>query len=111
MDDDNRVRKSKRVAGGAGRPNGGTKKLGRGKHKQGSAVLIDFNRWEMETLKKYSHYFNLETSPKPLKSELVSIVRKHFVHSPKLREADVVADFLYANNRAKQKQRHRVDHS
>jgi len=117
MDDshDRVVRKSRRVSAAASlRPNGTSGKKNRGglKRKHGSIVQIDFNKWEMPTLKKYREHFNLEAPPKSTKSQLVTVVKKHFIHTPKLRESEVVADFLYANNKAKQKhaQRHTLHH-
>jgi hypothetical protein len=39
-------------------------------------------------------------SPQASKKELIAAVRRHFTHHPRLRDAEVISTFLYANKKA-----------
>jgi hypothetical protein len=59
--------------------------------------LVDFGKLEMSSLKKYQRYFKIETpKPNPNKDELIRSITKHFVSEPKLRESQVISQFLFA---------------
>jgi hypothetical protein len=62
---------------------------------------VDFNKLEMSSLLKYKRHFKLPLRPDAPKVELISHIRKHFVHHPRLRDVDVISAFLYANQQQK----------
>jgi hypothetical protein len=65
--------------------------------------VVDFAKLEMSSLKKYQRYFKLDTvRPNANKEELIRAVTKHFVVEPKLREAQVISQFLFALRRGMQ---------
>jgi hypothetical protein len=55
----------------------------------------------MASLLKYKRHFKLPLRPAAPKIELISHIRKHFVHHPRLRDVDVISSFLYANQQQK----------
>ncbi len=56
---------------------------------------------EMASLLRYKTYFNLEAPPNATKRELLLVVMRHFSQHPRLRNAEVISAFLYANQRYK----------
>ena len=60
---------------------------------------IDFAKLEMLSLLRYERHFQLPVRLGAPKIELVHYVRKHFLHHPKLKDQEVIAAFLWANNR------------
>lgn len=67
--------------------------------------LVDFGKLEMSSLKKYQRYFKIETpKPNPNKDELIRSITKHFVSEPKLRESQVISQFLFALRQGAAKQ-------
>jgi hypothetical protein len=66
----------------------------------GAPLRVDFGRLEMASLKKYQRYFKLETrQPNAGKQDLVRAISKHFAVEPKLRESQVISQFLFALRR------------
>lgn len=53
----------------------------------------------MASLKRYVRHFQLNVKPNATKAELVQACVKHFAVKPKLREAEVLSQFLYATRR------------
>lgn len=62
---------------------------------------VDFNKLEMSSLLRYKRFFKLTTSTSASKSEHISVIRRHFVNHPRLRDVEVISGFLYANNQHK----------
>jgi hypothetical protein len=66
----------------------------------GAPLRVNFGRLEMASLKKYQRYFKLETrQPNAGKQDLVRAISKHFAVEPKLRESQVISQFLFALRR------------
>jgi hypothetical protein len=66
----------------------------------GAPLRVNFGRLEMSSLKKYQRYFKLETRhPNAGKQDLVRAISKHFAVEPKLRESQVISQFLFALRR------------
>jgi hypothetical protein len=58
-------------------------------------VLVKFSRLEMASLKRYQQYFGLDLPlSDPNKDQLIGAVSMHFVMAPKLKEIEVVSNFL-----------------
>ena len=66
-----------------------------------SLQSVDFAKLEMASLLRYKRHFKLSLRPSAPKVELISNIRKHFVHHPRLRDVDVISSFLYANQQQK----------
>ena len=62
---------------------------------------VDFNKLEMSSLLRYKRFFKLTTSTSASKAEHISVIRRHFVNHPRLRDVEVISGFLYANNQHK----------
>mmetsp|Transcript_2700 Transcript_2700/g.4973 ORF Transcript_2700/g.4973 Transcript_2700/m.4973 type:complete len:104 (-) Transcript_2700:109-420(-) len=85
-----RARRSNRVA----KINGKRKQYD-DKKKNRNGLLIDLNRWEMSSLKRYRAHFKLDTRPNIPKGELIDVVARHFSVLPKMRDAEVISQFLF----------------
>jgi len=89
-------RHSRRITGGPSKK-GKTDKA----HKRSkSAVLVDFTKLEMASLLRYKRYHKLHVRANCPKSELLAVTRKHFIGASRLKDSDVISQFLYANKRA-----------
>jgi Sin3 binding region of histone deacetylase complex subunit SAP30 len=56
----------------------------------------------MASLKRYKNYFQIECEPNASKTKLIQAIKQHFAHYPRLRDAEVIAQFLHANNQVKE---------
>ena len=48
---------------------------------------------------RYAAFYNLEVPPKTTKRELSAIIAKHFSVHPYVRDAEVISNFLFANEK------------
>ncbi|GAB5371912.1 hypothetical protein AAMO2058_001620600 [Amorphochlora amoebiformis] len=69
------------------------------KKKNRHGLLIDLNRWEMSSLKRYRAHFKLETRPNIPKRELIEVVARHFSSLPKMRDPEVISQFLFTTRK------------
>jgi len=53
----------------------------------------------MASLLRYKKQFQLQVRPSAPKRDLIASVKKHFIHHPRLRDAEVMSAFLYANQK------------
>ena len=63
--------------------------------------MVDFVKMEMASLIRYKIFYNLDAPPNATKRELMQVVMRHFSQHPRLRDAEVISAFLYANQRYK----------
>lgn len=89
-----------------GTGNGSNTNTGKGKgdkiRKKKKAVLVDFNKLEMGSLLRYKKHYQLPVRATCPKSELIILVKKHFHQQARLREAETISNFLFANKKAKE---------
>jgi hypothetical protein len=100
------IRRKPRAPGnsGAGGGGGGAPGIRKGEQERRHAeVLVDFSKIERASLLRYKKYFGLVVSPTASKKELLAAVKKHFAHHPRLRDAEVISDFLYRNKKAQER--------
>mmetsp|Transcript_19020 Transcript_19020/g.26434 ORF Transcript_19020/g.26434 Transcript_19020/m.26434 type:complete len:105 (+) Transcript_19020:131-445(+) len=69
------------------------------KKKKRNGLLIDLNRWEMSSLKRYRAHFKLDTRPNIPKGELIEVVARHYSQLPKMRDAEVISQFLFTTRK------------
>mmetsp|Transcript_11363 Transcript_11363/g.15888 ORF Transcript_11363/g.15888 Transcript_11363/m.15888 type:complete len:106 (+) Transcript_11363:70-387(+) len=69
------------------------------KKKNRNGLLIDLNRWEMSSLKRYRAHFKLDTRPNIPKGELIDVVARHIATLPKMRDAEVISQFLFTTRK------------
>ncbi len=53
----------------------------------------------MSSLKRYRAHYKIATRPNVPKQELLDIVAEHFTVQPKMRDADVISQFLFATRK------------
>lgn len=59
--------------------------------------MVDLVKLEMASLLRYKNFFRLNARPNCTKKDLIGIVMKHFSAHPRLRDAEVISDFLFRN--------------
>lgn len=69
------------------------------KFRSGKQSSVDFVKLEMSSLLRYARHYQLNIRPHVTKTELIPVVRKHFTHHPRMRDVDVIAAFLHANQK------------